>query len=105
EEELRRRSAALPPTGIAPLGGNAPATEPPPKVETPPPPVEPAPVAVATTPDDAPKDTPVYRRWWLWAAVAAVVGVAVGVGLGVGLSGAKVPDHAGDTAGSALVRF
>src|SRR5262249_47039491 len=39
----------------------------------------PAPRALAA------KKTPVYRRWWLWTGVAAVVVVAAGVGIGVGL--------------------
>jgi outer membrane protein assembly factor BamD (BamD/ComL family) len=31
-------------------------------------------------------ETPVYKKWWLWTAVGAVVVVGVGIGLGVGLS-------------------
>jgi tetratricopeptide (TPR) repeat protein len=38
-------------------------------------------------PARARRDTPLYKRWWLWTTVAAVaVGAGVGVGLGVGLS-------------------
>jgi tetratricopeptide (TPR) repeat protein len=51
-----------------------------------------SPVAT-TTPADAalsrqpaPAKTPVYKKWWLWTAVGAVVVVGVGIGLGVGLS-------------------
>jgi tetratricopeptide (TPR) repeat protein len=40
---------------------------------------------VASAPPPAQK-TPVYKKWWLWTAVGAVVVVGVGVGLGVGLS-------------------
>jgi tetratricopeptide (TPR) repeat protein len=34
-----------------------------------------------------PKKTPVYKKWWLWTAVAGgVVAIGLGVGLGVGLT-------------------
>jgi tetratricopeptide (TPR) repeat protein len=33
-----------------------------------------------------PEKTPVYKKWWLWAAVGGVVAVGLGVGLGVGLT-------------------
>ena len=45
--------------------------------------VAPAAEIVAAPP---PKPTPVYRKWWLWTAVGAVVVVGLGVGLGVGLT-------------------
>jgi hypothetical protein len=32
------------------------------------------------------KKVPVYKRWWLWTTVGAVVVAGVGIGLGVGLS-------------------
>lgn len=56
----------------------------PPPVVVSPPPV--APVVVVVTPPPAPPPrAPIYRRWWLWTAVAAVV-VAAGVGVALGLS-------------------
>ena len=33
-----------------------------------------------------PQKLPLYKRWWLWTAVGAVVVVAVAVGVGVGVS-------------------
>ncbi len=48
-------------------------------------PVVERPVEVAPI-DTAPQRTPVYRRWWLWTIVAAVVVVGVAVGVGVALS-------------------
>ncbi|MDB4968558.1 MAG: hypothetical protein JWN44_4247 [Myxococcales bacterium] len=52
--------------------------------------------AVATLATEKPSDKPpVYKRWWLWTAVGAVVVVGVGVGLGVGLSSKpSAPDTA-----------
>jgi tetratricopeptide (TPR) repeat protein len=50
------------------------APPPPPPAVTPPPPVEP-------TPEPAPASTPIYKRWWFWTAIGAVV-VGTGVGLG-----------------------
>jgi tetratricopeptide (TPR) repeat protein len=55
-------------------------------VERPAPPPSVAPqTAVRETPKSV-DHTPVYRKWWLWTAVAAVVVVGASVGLGVGLS-------------------
>src|SRR5207247_10897399 len=64
-----------------------PASEPEPKSEsapgTPtPPPAEPAPTTTAAAPALAPAPpekprTPIYKKWWLWTAVGAVVLVAV----------------------------
>jgi tetratricopeptide (TPR) repeat protein len=52
------------------------------KTTTPPAPIgEPS----ATTVEKS-RPTPLYRKWWLWTAVAGVAVIAVGVGLGVGLS-------------------
>lgn len=48
-------------------------------------------VTMEPTPPDAPPPpppTPIWRRWWFWTAIGAVVvGTGLGVGLGVGLSG------------------
>ena len=49
-----------------------------------------APLVVAT-PAPAAEHKPLYRRWWLWTAVAGVVVVGVGVGLGVGLTRPAAP--------------
>lgn len=43
------------------------------------------PVAVGTGRDEGGKSTPIYKKWWFWAAGGAVVVAAVGIGLGVGL--------------------
>src|SRR5258706_9710451 len=65
----------------APEGTLAPSTRPPDKAE-------PVPAAAAPSTSSS-SDQPLYKRWWLWAAVGGVVvvGVALGVGLGVGLRG------------------
>jgi tetratricopeptide (TPR) repeat protein len=42
---------------------------------------------------DAPKKTPIYRKWWLWTAVGAgVAAIAIGVGLGLA---SQRPDSTG----------
>ncbi len=43
-------------------------------------------VAQPTTPP-APRETPLYKKWWVWTAVGGAVAIGLGVGLGVGLSG------------------
>ena len=65
-----------------------------------PPPTEPAPAAMTSTPtstpavvEPPPRDSvsakkPLYKRWYLWAGVGAVV--LVGVGLGVGLTASRL---------------
>ena len=53
---------------------------------------QPAPAAtVAAAPAPTPERTPVYKKWWLWTAVGAVVVVGAGVGLGVGLAESSKP--------------
>jgi tetratricopeptide (TPR) repeat protein len=56
----------------------------------------PAPTPAATTPalvaeKPAPAARPLYRRWWLWTAVAGVVVVGAGVGLAIGLTRPSPP--------------
>jgi len=51
----------------------------------------------------AKRDKPVYKKWWLWAAVGGVVAVGLGVGLGVGLSQGPTFPSAQDT--NTTVRF
>jgi tetratricopeptide (TPR) repeat protein len=47
----------------------------------------PPPRADSTAPPRAPVKQPLYKKWWLWTAVAGgVAAIAIGVGLGVGLS-------------------
>ncbi|SRR6266542_4329794 len=48
------------------------------------------PTATSLTASAPPRRKPVYRQWWLWTAVGAVV---VGVGLGVGLGVAGTSTH------------
>lgn len=63
----------------------------------PPPPPAPSPSPSATgnalVAEHAPPParTPVYKKWWLWTAVGAVVVAGVAVGLGVGLSSSSGP--------------
>ncbi len=103
EKELVRRAQETPPTGTIPptKPSVAPTPEPQPvspPLQTAPPstvpaPVSPAPntslITAATRPAAEPgARPPLYKRWWLWTGVSAVVVVAIGVGLGVGLSSA-----------------
>jgi tetratricopeptide (TPR) repeat protein len=102
EAALRQEqsSRGMPPTGVMPDKGVAPAeptppatspsgpspspaspssTTPSPSVETPPP-AQPDNGASLTATSEAPKTTPVYKRWWLWTVVGVVAaGAAVGV--------------------------
>ena len=116
EAALKSDSAARqhpPQEPLAPLIKPEPATPTPPRTEarTEPPRTEPPrttprvePLPVEPTRTEPPVRTiavrtlprepvPVYKRWWLWTAVGAVVVVGVGVGLGVGLTsgGAAAP--------------
>ena len=63
--------------------------------------VEPAHTEAAVT-AEAPRKTPVYKKWWFWTAiVGAAAVVAVGVGLGVALSSApSAPANTGATDGT-----
>lgn len=83
----------------APPGTTAPPQQQPQHVEPPPAVVEPqpsAPPATATTEpaaaaaparDATPRPpTPIYKRWWLWTAVAVVVVGGVGAGVAVALT-------------------
>lgn len=73
-------------------------TNPPPTTENPPPTTEnPQPTtagatanAVVATAPASPR-RPLYRRWWLWTTVGAVVVVGIGVGLAVGLTRSSAP--------------
>jgi tetratricopeptide (TPR) repeat protein len=49
-------------------------------------PIEDTTTTTLTKAPPPPGRTPVYRRWWLWTAVGAVVVTGVAIGLGVGLS-------------------
>src|SRR6185503_8464257 len=72
-------SKARPPAGVI-------QSREPPTVEAPPPS---PPTEVAVAPPPAPvekKPTPLYKKWWLWTAVAGVVVVGASIGLGVGLT-------------------
>jgi tetratricopeptide (TPR) repeat protein len=85
--------------GKEPRGETTPSVEAKPAVAPPP--------AAAPSP---PERTPIYKRWWLWAAVGgAVAVVAIGVGLGVGLSqngfGKTLPDVGPGTTGALTVRW
>jgi len=49
-----------------------------------------------------PAKKPIYKKWWLWTAVAGVVVVGVAVGVGVA---ASTPNNAPVPAGAYTVRF
>jgi tetratricopeptide (TPR) repeat protein len=55
--------------------------------------------AVVVDAPPPPRKTPVYKKWWLWTTVGAVVAVGIGVGLGVGLTRSEFP-HASGSDGS-----
>jgi tetratricopeptide (TPR) repeat protein len=67
------------------------ATTPAPAVATTPEPATPAPAAAVEVHAEAPRKTPVYKKWWLWTIVGGVAVVGLGVGLGVGLSSSSSP--------------
>jgi tetratricopeptide (TPR) repeat protein len=84
-----RKAQITPPVGTLSPDGNTPpepVQETPPTTATAPPPPA-APPAAVTVEKPAPENTPIYKKWWLWTAVAAVavVGVAVGVGVAYGI--------------------
>jgi tetratricopeptide (TPR) repeat protein len=56
-----------------------------------------------TSPVAASRDQPVYKKWWLWAAVGGVVAVGLGVGLGVGLT--QGPSFPSADGANTTVRF
>lgn len=71
-----------PPVAVAKKPKPAPAPTPPPIAVVPPPAPTAAPplAVVASAPAPQPESKPLYRRWWLWAGVAAVAaGVAAAV--------------------------
>lgn len=105
EEAIRKDEAAatMPPTGVESARGGAtqgsaaepPGTAPPPGTPPPPAATTPPPAAAANAgaPAEAPRDrTPLYKKWWLWAAVGGVVVVGVAVGVGVGVAANSHPD-------------
>jgi tetratricopeptide (TPR) repeat protein len=100
EKELQRKLEPTPPTGTLPP------QETPPTVAAPAPAPTPSPAPAATTAPAAEHvSTPIYKRWWLWTAVGAVVVIAVGVGVGVGTASAPDAPNPGGTAGSLAVKF
>lgn len=90
--DKQNRASTMPPDRV--LGGSKPETPP---ATTPAPAATTAPGTTAAPPtmdvsanqvsaSAAPRRRPLYKQWWLWTAVGAVVVVGLGVGLGVGLS-------------------
>ncbi len=75
--DSQERATKMPPNQVVPEGGRPPETGPGPTTTT-------TTTTVIATPP--PANTPVYKKWWFWTAIGAVVVVGVGVGLGVGLS-------------------
>jgi tetratricopeptide (TPR) repeat protein len=90
--EKQNKASNLPPTGVITTHPDATEQSPPP-----------SPTATTTTPPPAttttqpevvarpPERKPLYKKWWLWTAVGAVVVVAVGVGVGVGVAESNKP--------------
>jgi tetratricopeptide (TPR) repeat protein len=92
--ETQEKASKMPPNHILNEGGEAGATSPPPPATTnEPTPSGTAPTSNALTASAPPEKKPLYKQWWLWTTVGAVVvvGVAVGVGVGVGTSHASSP--------------
>jgi hypothetical protein len=95
-EELKRAraagaaGAAKPPT-VSPPTASSPTVSPPTASlpAAPPPAVEPAPRATVdltrTAPPAPEESSPVYERWWFWAAVVGVVGAGVGIAAAAGV--------------------
>jgi tetratricopeptide (TPR) repeat protein len=94
EQELaaERATKAAPPPGVQP-----------PSVQ--PPVSEPAPAALATTPVPSlslttaappPRDTPTYKKWWVWTIVGVAVagGAAAGLAIGLSRNGGSTPTAA-----------
>ena len=102
-------------TKVAPLDeptrSEPPKSEPPKAEPTKAEPTEPAePKLAASTDKPATSDgakTPIYKKWWLWTIVGAVVVVGVGVGVGVALSsGPSFKENFAEIGpGKALVQF
>jgi tetratricopeptide (TPR) repeat protein len=102
ETELRRApetpaEPAAPPPASTPPASTTPSTAAAPATAV----ATPAPTAAA---NDRPRK-PLYKQWWLWTAVGAVVVAGVAVGLGVGLAPAHDAPNPGGTAGSMAVVF
>jgi tetratricopeptide (TPR) repeat protein len=75
---------AKPPTEVTPATEAKPATT---EAAT-------TPAAATTVATEAPRKTPVYKKWWLWTTVGVVVvGVGLGVGLGLGLRSTAPSTH------------
>ncbi len=47
--------------------------------------------AIAPAAEAPPQKAPVYKKWWLWTTVGAVVVAGAGVGLGIGLAPPAAP--------------
>ncbi len=102
-------------TKVAPLDeptrSEPPKSEPPKAEPTKAEPTEPSqPKLAASTDKPATSDgakTPIYKKWWLWTIVGAVVVVGVGVGVGVALSsGPSFKENFAEIGpGKALVQF
>ncbi len=94
EEAIKHERQNLAPTGAISTTGPRPPELPLPKIEasppaaTPPPAVTPPPAASApeAPPAAAETPTPLYKKWWLWTIVGAVVVAGVGAGVGVAVA-------------------
>lgn len=103
EAEIRRRQTVAQPADTLPPRELAPSPSLP--SDAPPPPSSSVDGKATTIePGPAAASSPIYKRWWLWTAVAGVVvGVGDGVGLAVG-GGSDAPVNGG-TYGWAPVVF
>ena len=80
-KQKQEAAAAKPVAPVAPVPAATPVPE-----ATPPPTEKPPGLVVQSAPEPAPveESSPIYSRWWFWAAVAGVVGVGVGVAAAAG---------------------
>jgi tetratricopeptide (TPR) repeat protein len=94
--EQQKQTSSMPPNQVKPLEepkepASAPAVQ-----------VTPAPASLVTAPAPQPPK-PLYKQWWLWTAVGAVVaGAAVGATVALVPKNAPIP---GNTDGNAQITF
>jgi tetratricopeptide (TPR) repeat protein len=86
-----QRAATMPPVGVEEANKPPEQGAPPPEA-TKPPTTPPAAVVETSPPPPERPHTPIYKKWWLWAAAGAAVAVVIGVGVGVGVASNSHPD-------------
>jgi len=101
-DEQKRTATSPPVDTMAPGATQTPPGTAPPPTATPPSGATTAPALIATAAPEPPRKTPLYKKWWLWTAVAGVVVVGVGVGVAVAET---TPSNASAPAGTLPVSF